>query len=258
LFKAGKFIVAVAVVLTFLNSWGRDGSFGNDNTENSVLAAVGQSIIPVFEPMGIREDNWPAAVGLFTGIFAKEVVVGTLDALYTQMAAREAGKTAQDEPFDFWGGVGAAFATIPTNLADLAHRVTDPLGLDVIDAETLEDAAAKQEVTIGTFGTMAAKFDGAAGAFAYLIVILLYSPCMSALSAYYRELSAGWTVFVALYSTALGYGFGVLTYQAATFSRDPQTSAMWIVGILGLIAAGVLALVVTGRRRAPLAPQPAE
>jgi ferrous iron transport protein B len=258
LFKAGKFIVAVAVVLTFFNSWGRDGSFGNDNTENSVLAAVGQSIIPAFAPMGLREDNWPAAVGLFTGIFAKEVVVGTLDALYTQMAATESGGTVEDKTFDFWGGIATAFATIPANLSDVADRVTDPLGLDVTEAENLQEAAEKQQITLGTFGTMATKFDGPAGAFAYLMVILLYSPCMSALSAYYRELSASWTAFVALYSTALGYGFGVLTYQVAVFSRDPKASSLWIAVVVGLIVAGIVALIVSGRRQAVPTPVPAE
>ncbi|GIS70378.1 MAG: hypothetical protein CM1200mP9_11990 [Gammaproteobacteria bacterium] len=34
--------------------------------------------------MGISDDNWPATVGIFAGIFAKEVVVGTLDALYSE------------------------------------------------------------------------------------------------------------------------------------------------------------------------------
>jgi Fe2+ transport system protein B len=29
--------------------------------------------------MGIEQDNWPATVGIITGILAKEVVVGTLD-----------------------------------------------------------------------------------------------------------------------------------------------------------------------------------
>ncbi|MBL8642821.1 MAG: Fe(2+) transporter permease subunit FeoB [Rhodospirillaceae bacterium] len=250
-FKAGKFIVMVAVVLTFLNSWGRDGSFGNENTQNSVLAAVGESLIPVFKPMGIREDNWPAAVGLFTGLFAKEVVVGTLDALYTQMAADEAGAGAAEDAFDFWGGVGEAFATIPANIADLADRVLDPLGLDVVVADNLDEAAEKQEVTRGTFDIIASKFDGGIGAFAYLIAILLYSPCMSALSAYYRELSTGWTAFVALYSTALGYGFGVLTYQIGTFERDPATAAAWIGAILGVIAVGVVALMIAGRRERP-------
>jgi ferrous iron transport protein B len=257
-FKAGKFIVMVAVVLTFLNSWGRDGSFGNENTQNSVLAAVGESLIPVFEPMGIREDNWPAAVGLFTGLFAKEVVVGTLDALYTQMAADEAGAAAEAQPFDFWGGVAEAFASVPANLTGLAHRLFDPLGLDIIVAEDLEEAAEKQAVSRGTFDIIAAKFDGGIGAFAYLVAILLYSPCMSALSAYYRELSLGWTAFVALYSTALGYGFGVLTYQIGTFPRDPATATAWIAAIAGLIVAGVVALIVTGRRSRAAALAPAE
>ena len=246
--KAGKFIVMVAVVLTFLNSWGRDGSFGNENTKNSVLAAVGESLIPVFKPMGIREDNWPAAVGLFTGLFAKEVVVGTLDALYSQMGAEADGAPAKEEAFDLVAGVSEAFATIPANLATLTDRLLDPLGFDVTIAENLDQAAEKQDVKRGTFDVIASKFDGGIGAFAYLIAILLYSPCMSALSAYYRELSAGWTAFVALYSTALGYGFAVLTYQIGTFERDPKTATMWISIILGLIAVGVIVLVVTGRR----------
>ena len=246
--KAGKFIVMVAVVLTFLNSWGRDGSFGNENTKNSVLAAVGESLIPVFKPMGIREDNWPAAVGLFTGLFAKEVVVGTLDALYSQMGAEADGAPAKEEAFDLVAGVSEAFATIPANLATLTDRLLDPLGFDVTIAENLDQAAEKQDIERGTFDVIASKFDGGIGAFAYLIAILLYSPCMSALSAYYRELSAGWTAFVALYSTALGYGFAVLTYQIGTFERDPKTATMWISIILGLIAVGVIALVVTGRR----------
>jgi ferrous iron transport protein B len=40
-------------------------------------------ITPVLNPLGVTEENWPATVGVFTGIFAKEAVVGTLDALYT-------------------------------------------------------------------------------------------------------------------------------------------------------------------------------
>jgi ferrous iron transport protein B len=247
--KAGKFIIVVAAVLTFLNSWGRDGSFGNENTENSVLAGIGKAIIPAFEPMGIKESNWPAAVGLFTGIFAKEVVVGTLDALYTQMAAGADGGVDEDAPFDLGVGVGEAFATIPANFADLADRVVDPLGLDIVATDSLEAAAEAQEVSVGTFGTMAAQFDGAVGAFAYLMVILLYSPCMSALAAYYRELPPAWTVFVGVYSTLLGYGFGVLTYQIGTFGRDPATASMWIGAVAALLAGGIGWMVFSGRRR---------
>jgi len=32
--------------------------------------------------MGISENNWPAIVGIITGVFAKEAVIGTLGSLY--------------------------------------------------------------------------------------------------------------------------------------------------------------------------------
>ncbi len=35
------------------------------------------------KPIGINDDNWQATVGLITGALAKEVVVGTLNTLYT-------------------------------------------------------------------------------------------------------------------------------------------------------------------------------
>ncbi|MDR8263828.1 ferrous iron transport protein B, partial [Acinetobacter baumannii] len=44
---------------------------------------VSRVITPVFKPIGVHEDNWQATVGLFTGAMAKEVVVGTLNTLYT-------------------------------------------------------------------------------------------------------------------------------------------------------------------------------
>jgi len=29
--------------------------------------------------MGLEQQNWPATVGIFTGVFAKEAMVGTLN-----------------------------------------------------------------------------------------------------------------------------------------------------------------------------------
>ena len=54
--RSGKVIVLTVIVLSFLNSWGIDGSFGNDDSEESVLAVVSKSITPIFEPMGVEKD----------------------------------------------------------------------------------------------------------------------------------------------------------------------------------------------------------
>ncbi len=81
--EAGRVIVLMVLALNLLNSMGSDGSFGNQDSEASLLSAVGKTVTPVFAPLGLDQDNWPAAVGIFAGVLAKEAVVGTLDALYT-------------------------------------------------------------------------------------------------------------------------------------------------------------------------------
>jgi ferrous iron transport protein B len=89
---------------------------------------------------------------------------------------------------------------------------------------------------------MAARFDGAAGAFAYLLFILLYFPCTAALAAVYRETNLGWTLFVAGWTTGLAYTLSTLFYQTAIFARQPTVSAAWIGAMLALLAAAVITL----------------
>jgi ferrous iron transport protein B len=248
IFRAGKVIVPMVIVINFLNSWGVDGSFGNEDTDQSVLSEIGRTITPAFEPMGLTEENWPATVGIFTGILAKEVVVGALDAIYSTLAAQDAGIEAEEEAFSFWGGIGDAFATIPANLGDVTNTILDPLGINIGDVSNVETAAEEQEVSTGTFGAMVARFDGQIGAFAYLLFILLYFPCVAATAAIYRETNMAWTIFVAAWTTGLAYMFATVFYQLGTFAQHPMASIAWTVGLLSLFAISVFGLYVSGRR----------
>jgi len=228
MFRAGRVLVPVIVVLSFMNSMGTDGTFGNEDSEKSVLANVGKSITPVFRPMGIANDNWPATVGIFTGLFAKEAVVGTLNSLYSQIDASAAGGEESEEIFDFWGGIVESFATIPSNLADLAGTFLDPLGVSVGDVGSIGAAAEEQGVSLGTFGSMATLFTGKIGAFAYLLFILLYFPCAAAIAAVYRETNLKWTAFAGAWTTGLAYMAASLFYQLATFGQHPTSSLIWV------------------------------
>ncbi|MEF8704081.1 MAG: Fe(2+) transporter permease subunit FeoB [Candidatus Accumulibacter sp. UW26] len=254
MFRAGRVIVPMVLVLNFLNAVGTDGSFGNEDSEQSMLAEVGRSIAPAFSPLGLNEENWPAAVGIFTGVLAKEAVVGTLNAAYTALAESDAAaageETAAEAPFSLRDGLAAAFATIPANLADALGKWTDPLGLEVGDLSDQAAVAEAQEVSTATFGAMAARFDGAAGAFAYLLFILLYFPCTAAIAAVYQESGARWTVFVALWTSGLAYGLATLYYQAATWAAHPESSLAWIAGVLAAFALALLTLHWLGRREA--------
>ncbi len=251
--RAGRVIVPMVLVLNVLNSIGTDGSFGNEDSDRSALAAVGRGIAPAFSPMGMDAENWPAAVGIFTGVLAKEAVVGTLNAAYTALAAEDAAEAGDaageaEVPFALWAALGEAAATIPANLADAMGTLGDPLGIGVGDVTDQAAVAEEQEVDVGTFGAMAARFDGAPGAFAYLLFILLYFPCTAAIAAVYQEAGTRWTLFVAAWTTGLGYGVATLYYQVATWSAHPASSAAWVAAVLVAFGASVAALAWAGRR----------
>ena len=230
--EAGKVIVIMVLIINTLNSIGTDGSFGNEDTEHSVLSAISKSITPVLAPLGIHQENWPATVGIFTGILAKETVVGTLDALYTHLAREDAPEDPTAEtPFAFWQAIREAAATVPENLLGVKDLVTDPLAMDVGELRNQAAAAESQDVSLDVFGAMAARFDGQAGAFAYLLFILLYSPCVATIGAIRRESGPRWATFVVAWSTGVAYISASLFYQIATYDNHPGSALAWIIGL---------------------------
>ncbi|GHU14931.1 hypothetical protein FACS189441_5820 [Betaproteobacteria bacterium] len=231
----------MVLVLNILNAAGTDGSFGHEDSRDSVLSAIGRQITPVFAPLGVREDNWPAAVGIFTGVLAKEAVVGTLNALYSQAAADETGEAAEEEPFDFWAGITAAAASVPEKLGELSDKLLDPLGVSVGEVADQEAAAYAQEVSLDTYGAMAKLFGSAAAAFSYMLLVLLYFPCVAVLGAVRQEAGFTWALFMAGWSTAFGYGTAVFCYQFLTFAQHPTASILWGMGILATMALILLA-----------------
>lgn len=250
---AGKIIVIMVAVINVMNSLGTDGSYGNQDSEKSVLSATAKIVTPIFSPMGVEQDNWPATVGIMSGVLAKEVVVGTLDALYSQIdqqaqAAGTSTDTAQEtatteEPYSLMAGLSEALATIPENLTGLKDTLLDPLGFSAISDE--------QAVQAGTFTAMQNRFDGAIGAFAYLLFILMYFPCVAATSAMHREIGTRWTILGIAWSTGLGYGAAVLFYQLATIAQHPAQSITWSVAVLAAFGLAVYAFYRIGNQANP-------
>jgi ferrous iron transport protein B len=240
--EAGQVIIVMVLVLNILNAIGTDGSLGNEDSDKSILGTVSQTLTPAFSPMGIREDNWPAVLGIISGILAKEVVVGTLDTLYTQLALEDSGEVKQQETFDFWNAIVDSANTVPENLASVQDAIIDPLGLDVGDLSDQTVAAEEQEVNKGVFGAMANRFDGQAGAFAYLLFVLLYFPCAATIGAIKREAGGPWAAFVALWTTGIAYITASVYYQVATYTAHPTYSLAIITSMLTVLGITIIAL----------------
>jgi ferrous iron transport protein B len=170
LWRAGQFILPVCGVLGLLQVI-------PVGPHLSLLSAFGQWIQPLFAPMGIFPDNWPAVVGLITGMLAKEVVIGSLNSMYSSM---------------------------------------------------------------GSFAGLAQAFDGAVGAYAYLLFVLLYIPCASTVAVIRTEAGRRVMWFSVLWSSAIAYSAAVLFYQLGTVNQHPEQTLIWVSSIcllLGLLVA---------------------
>ncbi len=224
---AGKTIVLVVCLLNFINSIGIDGSFGNQDSKNSLLSQGAQVVTPALSPMGIREDNWQAGVGIITGIFAKEVLVATFNSLYSP---QQGGAQALPAFGDVWQ---EAVDSIGANL--LGIEPEDPLGIDVGDISDLSAAAAEQQVELSTYHNMQTAFDGQLGAFSYLLFILLYTPCVAAMGAIKNEVGTRWAGFAALWSFTLAYCAATLCYQLGSWARSPVSASITIAIVIGCL-----------------------
>ncbi|MGX4686939.1 ferrous iron transport protein B [Vagococcus sp. JNUCC 83] len=100
--KAGTIIFASSVIIWFLSSFNFRGQMVE--TDQSILAFLGQSVAFIFAPLGW--GNWKTTVATVTGLVAKENVVGTFGILYSHM--KEVSETGQE----YWPVLGASLTPV--------------------------------------------------------------------------------------------------------------------------------------------------
>ena len=213
--RAGVIVVAAVFVLSLLNSIGiEDGTvtFGNEDSTSSILAYTGRAVGPVFEPMGISEDNWPASVALFTGLFAKEAIVGTVNALYSANGGGAGAVTETSSGLDIGGSITDAFTSVGRGLAGVISSL-DVLGLGII-AEDPHAISEKIDADTSVYQHIAANFT-VFSAFAYLLFVLMYFPCLAVIGAARQEMGGYYAAVMAVYSTSLAWSAATFFYQIA-------------------------------------------
>ena len=228
IWRAGKIILPACILLGGLNALSLShGMVQYSSGEHSILADAGRFLTPIFYPLGIHTDNWPATVGLLSGTLAKEVVIGTLNTLYTQSP-----QILDTSSFHFWPSMAEAWHTIPLNIMHFVETLRHPFG-DMMSSEPLSR---------DMYGAMSQHFLGQAGAFAYLLFILLYIPCVSTMAAIRQETHAFYMWFSIIWSFLLAYAVAVGFFQLATWTLHPLSSALWLLGLAFILLLFVLSL----------------
>ncbi len=218
--NAGKLIIPISMVLALLGHVGTDLKWqigkpdvGTEPTP-TLMMVFGQAVTPIFHPMGIQDNNWPATVGLLTGVLAKEVVIGALNSLY--------GLDEENQPEDL--NLYTALNTIPENIYGLGRALLNPIE----SAAPIEEENATGMSSAKGFGVLNHHFGTVHAAFAYLLFVLLYFPCVSTTAAMVREVKKQWAIFSVCWTTILAYSVAVLYFQIATYALHPVKSSIWI------------------------------
>ena len=127
--------------------------------------------------------------------------------------------------------------------------LSDPIGIGLVGSG--EEAVAEEvEADAGIFVTLRSKFsEGPLQAYAYLLFVLIYFPCVAALGAILREVGAGYGWLAIGYLTVLAWITSTLFYQIAVGHQ-----IVWIVVPVALLGTMVGAfLLLRGRSSVAMA-----
>ena len=119
LIKAGTILVVACIVIWFLSTFGFEGgSFGMvEDTANSLIAAIGDFIAPIFAPLGF--GNWQSVASSLTGFSAKEAIVSTMGVLANVAESQSEDTVTVAQAIQNWfPSAVAAFSFLLFNLLD--------------------------------------------------------------------------------------------------------------------------------------------
>jgi ferrous iron transport protein B len=215
--KATTIILACSILVWLLTTIPADldfSKFAIVDPQESVFGAVSNTIAPVFAPAGF--GKWEAAGSLITGLVAKEVVVGTMSQIYGVEAADETTDkpvpTLLEDAGEIVSSFTVALALTGQELVNIVPRTVNIIpGIHIPELSLVGGEAAEEDVS--ALGLALTGVFTPLSAFAFMVFVLLYTPCMTATAAMRHEFGGRWTLYQMVYAFLVAWLAAVLVYQ---------------------------------------------
>lgn len=172
--KMGSVILIASVLIWALGHYPERSDEQTNGREGSYIGQIGHAIEPVISPLGF---DWKIGVSLVTGLAAKEVVISTMSVL-----------SSPD------GG-----SALEVDAAEPSHdsRLGQALRREIHTSGPRQGEAVYSPLV----------------AYSLMIFILLYVPCVAAVTAIGKEAGWRWATFSVLYTTSLAWICSFLVYN---------------------------------------------
>ena len=204
--EAGSIIFVTTIVVWLLMAIpvGGSGSFGDTDVDESAFSSVAGAIAPVLEPAGF--GTWEATGSLMSGFVAKEVIVSTMAQVYGAEEV-EIGEDPAivDSLTEVFTGLGAA-------VVDATKSIPGIVGIDLAGDGAGETSSSLSAAIRNGFEESSGGH-GALAALAFMVFILVYTPCMATVGAIRHEIGTRWMWFSVIGQTALAWMMAVGVFQ---------------------------------------------
>jgi ferrous iron transport protein B len=181
------------------------GTFADTDVDDSAFASVAMVVAPVFEPAGF--GTWEATGSLMSGFVAKEVVIGTMAQVYDVV-----GDDAAADPVSALESVKELIVGFGTATVDAVKAIPAIIGIDLGSGGDNPESSALMSSIRDGFEESSGGHGGLA-AVAFMVFVLLYTPCMAAVGAIRHEIGTRWMWMSILGQTAIAWLFAVVVFQ---------------------------------------------
>jgi ferrous iron transport protein B len=204
---AGTIILVTSVVvwLAMAIPVGGTGTFADSDVDDSVFAVAAGAVAPALAPLGF--GSWEASGSLMSGFVAKEVIISTMAQVYgvEEDTASESGKPVYEDVSEIVVGFGRA-------TVDTVKAVPAIVGIDLRESDE-EEIQGDLAIAIDAGFEESSGGHGALAALAFMVFVLLYTPCMAAIAAQRHELGTRWMWGSVLGQTALAWVMAFVVFQ---------------------------------------------
>ncbi len=207
--KAGTLILAASMFFWLLQAIPvrGEGHFAQTDIADSAFAEVARGIAPLLKPAGF--GTWEASSALVAGFLAKEVVVSSLAQVYTSHQA----EGIDEEPVPFFKDVGFILSSFIQATWDTVKAIPAIVGRPPAAGED-DLPATRLSLALRDSFDASSGGHGPLAAIAFMLFVLLYTPCMAAIAAEKQELGVKWMWVSIVGQTALAWLIAVLVFQA--------------------------------------------
>ncbi|MDA0938683.1 MAG: ferrous iron transport protein B [Proteobacteria bacterium] len=199
IFGAGKAIMVISITLYALNTIDVNGDLIEENKSDSILIVMSKVLMPAFSSFGIKQENWPIAASITSGLLAKETVIGVL---HVFCGGHDIASDKNINMHSIWDN-------FISNLKDWFSDVQ--INNDKILRMRYETTSDIQNIKSMCI------FQNQYAVFAYMLFILLYFPCISVFAVMRQEFGLNIAILSSSYCTLLAYVIATLYYQISTF-----------------------------------------